>query len=271
MKQSNPDEAIHAGSPVDITQSPYTRLARVIDDTLFGEYEYEWMMTQAERCALIWLLEKIRPEVSIEIGTAGGGSLSVIAQFSKEVFSIDRNPNCAERFSQKFKNVKFLTGKSEVLLPSLLEEQCKIGKGPSFVLIDGAHEREAVRQDIRNILKVQPTQPMWVIMHDSYNPGCRQGIIEGNWASCPYVHYVELDFIPGRFNVETKKMWCGFAIALLLPFKRDHDLTIHKEQDIEFQTMVKISAHQERIGEAIRLAIREKVRQVKAKVLGAKS
>jgi len=271
MKQSNSNEAIHIGFPVDISQSPYTRLARVIDDTLFAEFEYEWMMTQAERCLLIWLLEKIRPEVSIEIGTAGGGSLSVIAQFSNEVFSIDPDPSCAERFRQKFKNVKFLTGKSQVLLPSLLEEQCKIGKGPSFVLIDGAHQREAVRQDICNLLKVQPTQPMWVIMHDSYNPGCRQGIIEGNWAENSYVHYVELDFVPGRFNAETKEMWCGFAIALLLPFKREHNLTIHKEHEVEFQTMVKISAHQKRLGHTIRLAVREVVTKVIAKVVGVKS
>jgi len=98
MSQSTSDDATYVGFPADISQSPYTRLARGIDDILFSEYEHEWMMTQAERCALIRLFEKIRPEVSIEIGTAGGGSLSVIAQFSKEVFSLDPNPKCSERF-----------------------------------------------------------------------------------------------------------------------------------------------------------------------------
>ena len=39
---------------------------------------------------------------------------------------------------------------------------------------------------------------MFIAVHDSGNPECRRGISSASWASSPYVHSVELDFVPGQ-------------------------------------------------------------------------
>jgi hypothetical protein len=46
-----------------------------IHETLFSRYLPHWHMVTAERCALITLLDAIKPECAIEIGTAQGGQL----------------------------------------------------------------------------------------------------------------------------------------------------------------------------------------------------
>ena len=49
----------------------------------------EWQMSRAEKYCLINLLENLKPEYSIEIGTYKGGSLQVLSKYSKKVYSID--------------------------------------------------------------------------------------------------------------------------------------------------------------------------------------
>ena len=46
------------------------------------EYSYEWHMLPSERVALEYILRKLKPEVSIEIGTFKAGSLQVISRYS---------------------------------------------------------------------------------------------------------------------------------------------------------------------------------------------
>jgi hypothetical protein len=59
------------------------------------------------------------------------------------------------------------------------------------------------------------------------------------WADCPHVHYVELDFVngvflPGRTSVE-HSMYGGFALALLLPEKREFELEVFESQVYVFE------------------------------------
>jgi hypothetical protein len=68
------------------------------------------------------------------------------------------------------------------------------------VLVDGDHSAEGVRKDIDHLLRLRPIVPLYVVMHDSFNPGCRRGLREADWAGCPYVHAVELDFVAGSVN-----------------------------------------------------------------------
>lgn len=211
-----------------------------LQEALFGEYIPEWYMTDAERSCLIMLLREIRPEVSIEIGTFNGGSLSVLSRFSKQVYTFDIDPTSRERFGQRFPNVEFITGRSQDTLPPLLNRLATENAPLEFVLIDGDHSRNGVRDDIENLLRYKPVKPLFVVMHDSFNPDCRQGMLDAKWAASPYVHSVELDFVPGRLSLFADKslqMWCGFALALMLPIGRSAALEIHANDDLLFRTI----------------------------------
>src|SRR5205823_14273277 len=71
-----------------------------------------WQMTSAERATLFFLLSQINPQCSIEIGSAKGGSLAVLSQFSQIVYSRDINPTCKIRISPPFSTVQFSAGVS---------------------------------------------------------------------------------------------------------------------------------------------------------------
>ncbi len=217
-----------------------------IKEALFNEYIEGWYMTEAERSTLIMLLEKIRPKCAIDVGTYEGGSLSVLSRFSKKVYTLDFDPTCKEKLGPKFSNVEFITGRSQEILPPLLERLQDNEAGLGFVLIDADHTGKGVRGDIECLVKFRPAQPLYVVMHDSFNPNCRQGIREANWADSPYVHFVELDFVGGQFPFDPeyyRQMWCGFALALMLPTKRKGDLEIHANEDLLFQTILKNSVY----------------------------
>ena len=58
---------------------PLEHLPAAFKEQMFNGLIQEWFMTETERPVLIAVLDRLKPEVSIEVGTAGGGSLSVLA------------------------------------------------------------------------------------------------------------------------------------------------------------------------------------------------
>ena len=232
----------------------------------------EWQMTLAERCTLATLVRAVAPAHAIEVGTARGGSLAVIARFAGRVYSIDHDPACAERLALRHANVEFLTGPSAALLPALLDRLAAAGAPLAFALIDGSHSREAVRGDIEALLSYRPIVPLHVLIHDSFHPACRQGILSARWAENPYVHAVDLDLIPGSLHADPRwyrQLFDGFAAALLLPTERTGPLVIRRSRQLEYDALLlrsiwsprplerlraRVDAH--RVGSAARAAAR---------------
>ena len=201
----------------------------------------QWLMTDAERSALAALLSELRPECAIEIGTYKAGSLGIISKFCKQVYTLDIDPSCRDTYGERFPDVQFIAGKSDETLPPLLEKIQRSDEPLGFVLIDADHREEGVRRDIENLLRYTPMRPLYIIMHDSFNPNCRRGMLMANWSSSPYVHLVEMDYIVGRFILKEegdtyRHMWCGFALAILLPEPRDGNVLIHQNEALMFQT-----------------------------------
>lgn len=213
---------------------------------LFQPFEPHWEMMPVERCALILLLQRLAPECVIEIGTRLGGSLSAFAQFSKKVYTLDIDPTCQERLGSKYPNVEFVTGRSQEMLPPLLARLQAEGNGPQLILVDGDHTPEGARHDIDNALQIVPQRPLAIVMHDSFNPDCRDGIAAANWRGNPYVHAVDLDFVPGIFTSQPdafRQMWGGFALAWLLPVPRSHELVIEQTYGFAYELLAKESIH----------------------------
>jgi hypothetical protein len=205
-----------------------------------------WEMANAERLALIALLRHLRPPVAIEIGTHFGGSLSAIKTFAVQVYSLDLDPTCRERLAPSSPNVGFITGCSHQNLPPLIarlnEERAELG----FVLVDGDHTAAGAQADVEAVLRFCPTRPLYVLMHDSFNPDVRAGLSAVDWAACPYVHHVELDFVPGTCcptPVAPREMWGGLGVAVLQPEPRLGQLQIETSSQLLFDTLLPGSSH----------------------------
>lgn len=205
-----------------------------------------WQMTRAERFTFIHLLSAFKPDLSLEIGTYKGGSLQVLCRYSKEVVSIDIDPGVAAELGGMFANAAFRCGDSSVVLPAVVDEINTSGKQVGFVLIDGDHSERGVKRDIEAVLRLKPRRPICVVMHDSFHPPCRAGMLSAAWAQCPHVHYVEIDFVggiflPGRTSVD-HSMYGGFAMALLKPEMRESELTLLESQRQKFEIVRRFAA-----------------------------
>jgi hypothetical protein len=199
-----------------------------------------WQMNDSEKSALKSVLMTLEPKCSIEIGTYKGGSLSLISQFSDIVFSIDIDEEVKEKFAC-FRNVVFLTGPSEKILPLLFNELRQKELSPDFILVDGDHSCEGVRRDINLILDYKPQKPMMVLMHDSFNPECRKGMLASDWRKTAYLQDADLDFVPGRI-VEIGgglgEMWGGLGMAFFTPVERKEN-PIVRESSLEMFEILK--------------------------------
>ncbi|MGH2967863.1 MAG: class I SAM-dependent methyltransferase, partial [Solirubrobacteraceae bacterium] len=191
-----------------------------------------WQMLTSERMALTGLLARIRPRHAVEVGVYYGGSLSLIAQFCDRVWALDIDPEVPQRFAVP-SNVELRIGDATSLLRCTLDELDAARIAINFVLIDADHSADGVQRDIETVIHrpTSPCEPMFMVMHDSGNPECRRGIASASWASCPYVHHVELDFVPGQIieheiRDDRSEVWGGFALAYLGPEARTGDLAI---------------------------------------------
>jgi len=217
---------------------------------LIDEYAgLHWQMTTCEKFAMQDILRRLSPDVAIEIGTYQGGSLQVLSHFAQQVVSIDIEPSVPERLSAQFGNVEFHTGPSSILLPDIWRSYIAQNRRIEFLLIDGDHSAQGVRRDIAALLSVRPNTRCIVLMHDSFNPDCREGIRSAAWADCEYVHSLELDFIPGIFHehaydtAAAGSMWGGFACAVIEHRARQHTLTVQASQQALFEAVLRASCY----------------------------
>jgi len=99
--------------------------------------------------------------------------------------------------------------------------------------------------DIENLIKYVPVKSLNIILHDSFNPKCRKGMITPNYNDNKHVHYVEIDFIHGGYisNNINRQMWGGFAHIILLAEKRLTQLKIHQSQKELYRIAYLYSIH----------------------------
>ncbi|HZR95943.1 MAG TPA: class I SAM-dependent methyltransferase [Gaiellaceae bacterium] len=180
-------------------------------------YDLTWQMHYGERAALVGLLSVLRPELSIEIGTAGGGSLTHLAARSTRVHSFDISPDVLA-LEERFPNVTFHVGDSAETLPPLLDELERDGRNVDFVLVDGDHTRSGVRRDAEILLASAACAATAVVFHDTSNADVRAGLDDVGFEQHPKVAFVALDFVPGYVSREEARrfeVWNGLGLVIL--------------------------------------------------------
>lgn len=197
-----------------------------------SDAELDWQMSRAEKYCLIELLESLKPEISIEIGTYKGGSLQVIQKYSEKVYSIDISPAPKNFLKSRFPNVEFIVGEGDKEVSKIFEQVDKQNKKVEFVLIDGDHSKKGVFRDLTAVLSYPHKHALSILLHDSFNPQCRKGIKSIDFSKYPMVEYVELDYVTGSFwhNESYREMWGGFALIKLNPNKKASSVQINSSQ-----------------------------------------
>jgi hypothetical protein len=184
--------------------------------------------------------------VAIEIGSRYGGSMQVLSRFANRVISVDIDPTCKDRLSPKYPNAEFVTGNSRQTFPPLMKRLEREGAEVGFILIDGDHTAAGVKADIAGLLPYRPSCPLFVLMHDSFNPDVREGIRTAPWGESSYVHSVELDYLAGVLTIggqEHREMWGGLALAVLLPESRTGPIIVSARREPFFRLVYRRSAH----------------------------
>jgi cephalosporin hydroxylase len=224
-----------------------TKVEERVAYDFYSQFRRTWNMDNSDRMALIGLLSQVKPECSIEIGTREGGSLAVISEYSQRVFTLDIDPKCTEAVSH-FSNAELTIGDSKETLPGVLKEIEKRQLSLEFVLVDGEHSESGVRDDIEVLLDYHPKKkPCYILMHDSFYPYCREGMRTANWERNPYVHKVDLDFVPGRISDPgegtSRQMWGGLGLAVMRPEERVGPIQFLASSDHLYNVVFRKSAH----------------------------
>jgi hypothetical protein len=204
-----------------------------------------WLMSYSEKAALFFIMARIRPQVVIEIGAKYAGSTYLFSQFAKKVYVIDIDPAVSTR-CRHLGNVEVLIGDSSKLVAPLIERLNDSGEGWDFALVDGDHSSEGVKNDLNAVLEKRPLRCAWIAMHDSFNPGCRKGIKDANWNN-PWVHLVEVDFVPGHLQFRPSlgvQMWGGLSLAEVRPEDRpSREVEIKEDLVLMFDVAYLHSVH----------------------------
>jgi methyltransferase family protein len=177
-----------------------------------------WQMRYGERYALEGVVSDLRPALSIEIGTAEGGSLRRIAAHSGEVHSFDIDPGVADVVAAVPNAVAHI-GDSATTLPAFLSELEREGRTVDFVLIDGDHSAAGVKRDLEAVLASGACGHTVVLLHDTANDDVRAGLEALDLPSHPKVALCLLDFFAGRLvvkdHVYARQCWNGLGLLML--------------------------------------------------------
>lgn len=168
-------------------------------------------MAYGEQAALRGLLARLRPTISLEIGTYRGGSLRTIAEYSEEVHTFD----LASHTEEHLPDVTYHLGDSRETVPALLRTLEAEGRNVDFVLIDGDHARAGVAADLASILDSGAVRRTVVLMHDAANEDVRAGIRDAG-LDRPKLAYANLSFCsPWEPTRRWSEKWGGFALLVV--------------------------------------------------------
>ncbi len=168
--------------------------------SLLGAQHSAWMMWPSERFALLGILQLVKPERSLELGCAEGGLTTWLSQYSTSVVTVDSDPKVLQ-VTKQMKNVTPLCMKTTEAFDWIQTHNLTF----DLTVIDADHSREGVRRDLERSLAFSHC----ILLHDTYYPPCRAGMMDVLLDSQVYF---DLELIPG--GLQPDGMWGGLGIVL---------------------------------------------------------
>jgi hypothetical protein len=177
-------------------------------------FDPAWQMSQGEQAAIDGLLQRLRPKLAIELGTAEGACARHLAARVEELHVFDLQPPKLQMPA----NVVVHVGDSHETLPPLLAELAERGRNVDFALVDGDHSPAGVRRDVEDLLDSPALGRSVIAIHDVANERVRLGLDAIRFAAWPKVAYVHLDWIPGQLFREPAlehELWYGIGLVVV--------------------------------------------------------
>lgn len=143
-----------------------------------------WEMSTVDRAAIEAFASLVRPQVAVDVGTYNGGSARALRRHAERVVTIDLDPGADPGID----GVDFVAGYSWEALPRVLDD--RVG----LVLLDADHTLDGVRREVEAVLSWRPGRGVALLVHDAAQ--AREALLAVDWAGCPWVHGVALDFVP---------------------------------------------------------------------------
>ena len=160
----------------------------------------DWLMSAREKLGLIGLLHTMKPNSIIELGYHRGGATFWLSKFAKKVITVDVNKFVLNA-EKDYNNVESWNCSTVEALDRIKEENLFF----NLAIIDADHSRKAVSDDVKGILDHADI----ILMHDSFNPECRKGMVDTLKDQQSHAYY--LDFIPSACKGDG--LWGGLALA----------------------------------------------------------
>lgn len=162
-----------------------------------------WQMAPYERASLLYVINKIEQNTknkitAVEIGSYCGGFTKELLKHFDNVFSIDIDHSKIPKNIAYHPCLKQIEGDSSKVLKSVLSIRLV-----DFILVDGDHSYNGVKNDLEAIAKsLPPTSSPLIFVHDAAYPDSRKALQEFKEKYTKYE--VDLNFAPGLPFGETK-------------------------------------------------------------------
>lgn len=191
-----------------------------------------FQMALGERAALQGIVADLQPDLAIELGTAEGGSLAVLAKHAKEVHSFDLVAPALP--VAELEHVHLHEGNYHDELPVFLRELAAAGRNVDLVLVDGDHTTEGVQRDLEDLLTSEACRNTVVILHDTAAPAVRAGLEAVGLDRHPKVGFVDLDLVSGVLFRDRMagEIWGGLGVAVLGESPVGRDDSFHRPPDV---------------------------------------
>ena len=173
-------------------------------------------MSSGERAALEGVLAQLAPSLSLEIGATGSEGLKQTAAHSREVHSFGLV--VSEQSATNAENITVHAGDPHTLLPDKLRRLAEAKRNVDFVLFDGEHSSEGVRQNIEDLLNSPALGSSIILIHGTTNEAIRGGLDAVHYSAWPKVGHVDLDFVPGYLFREGNlrhELWGGLGLVIV--------------------------------------------------------
>lgn len=188
-------------------------------------------LSNAERLALSTLLRNTKPKVALEVATKGQRSSSALRHAVPVLFHLS-DADVPAHDDDVALNVSHIHAPVREALPVLLSELALAQMPLDMIFLDGDESGvAAVAESITCILKEPPQDLLYLLIRGSFNPACRARLLDVPWADSPYVHSVEIDFVPGGVidrpgTARDGHLGGGLALAVLHPQIRSNSLLV---------------------------------------------